>query len=81
MTYTLTHYRQVWTHKSAQGREYVYECRWSDGATTTEDGLPWGRMAGAVELPNVNHGPAGTWPVEAMDELRELTRATNEGEA
>lgn len=67
MTATLTHYRQVWTRKSAQGREYVYECRWSDGATTTEYGLPWGRMAGAVELKAVNHGPAGTWPVEAME--------------
>lgn len=36
----LISYRQVWL----PGGEYVYECRWSDGAITTEHTLPWGNL-------------------------------------
>ena len=48
---TLVTYRQIWTRRTRDGWEYAYVCTWSDGSETIEHTLPWGRMDGAVELP------------------------------
>lgn len=45
LTVRLVSYRQVWVTKD----DYLYECVWSDGTTTTEHTLPWGRMDGVIE--------------------------------
>lgn len=45
---TLITYRQIWLK---HGKDYVYECVWSNGQTTVEITLPWGRLGDAKELP------------------------------
>lgn len=47
----LVSYRQEWIGRDRDGNpEYRYECHWSDGTTTNPHTLPWGRMAGAIDL-------------------------------
>lgn len=47
----LVGYNMKWIGRNREGEsEYRYNCVWSDGTFTTEHTLPWGRMAGAVDM-------------------------------
>lgn len=48
MSKRLVTYQQVWSKPGTDNYEYL--CTWSDGSETREFTLPWGRMAGAVEV-------------------------------
>lgn len=54
MTPSLLTYQHVWTYKNSDGWQYEYHCTWSDGDSTVEHTLPWGRMDGAKELPSTS---------------------------
>ena len=69
---TITHYRQVWTHKSSEGREYIYEFLMSDGSVDCDHTLPRD-LGAAVELPSANRGPAGTWVVTPIADMVPVT--------
>jgi hypothetical protein len=59
-------YQQVWLDRRA--KDYIYLCKWSDGAETREHALPWGRMPNAVQV-----GPNG--PVTLDEALASLNAA------
>lgn len=60
LTVRLVSYRNVWL---PGGKDYVYECVWSDGTETTEHTLPWGQMGNTrdVSHPLPDHYGTDDW--------------------